>query len=115
MIKWDVKYEKDVGDKDENNKSISLKRKKLLERLSILQNRKQLENVENKNLKEKSEKENLMIKESKELLKVQNRASRVIVREMRAYIKYKKEIDALKGTKGKKDKKGGKDKKGKKK
>ena len=114
ISKWDGKYEKEVGMKDDEIKDISSRRRKLLEGLSILQNRKNLEIFSVSKEKEKNQQIAEEMKRSKDLLKKQNRASRVIVREMRAYIKFKKEMEALKG-KGKKDKKGGKDKKGKKK
>ena len=114
ISKWDVKYEKEVGIKDEEIKDVTLKRKKLLERLSVLQNRKNLEIIFEGKEKEKTALLAEEQKRNKDLLKRQNRAARVIVRELRAYVKFKKELEALKG-KGKKDKKGGKDKKGKKK
>jgi hypothetical protein len=52
-------------------------------------------------------------RQGRALLKRQNRASRVIVRELRAFIKYKKDMEALKGGKkgGKGAAKGGKGKK----
>lgn len=114
IAKWEMKYEREVGIKDEEIKDIVLKRKKLLERLSILQNRKNLEVISDAKEKEKATLIADEQKRNKDLLKLQNRASRVIVRELRGYVKFKKELEALKG-KNKKDKKGGKDKKGKKK
>ena len=98
---------------DENIKDLTTRRKKLLERLSVLQNRKQLEVAEEEAHQEAEEKGRQQEQLNKALLKRQNRASRVIVRELRAFIKYKRDSEAMKGGKGKK---GGKsDKKGKKK
>jgi hypothetical protein len=114
LSKWDAKYESEVGNMDDNIRDLTNRRKKLLERLSVLQNRKQLEVTEELARKEAEEKQLEIDAKNKVLLKRQNRASRVIVRELRIYIKYKKELEALKG--GGKGKKGGKgDKKGKKK
>ena len=118
MSSWEVRYEKEVGLKDDEIKNITLKRKKLLERLSILQNRKKLEILSDAEEKAKKLADAEEQKKEKDLLKRQNNAARVIVREMRDYLRYKKENDALKGkgkSKSKKDKKSGKEKKGKKK
>lgn len=113
---WEIKYDQEVGIKDSEIKTVTLKRKKLLERLSILQNRKNSEILSDAKEKEKKLEFLNQQKKEKELLKRQNNAAKVIVREIREYIKYKKETDALKGKgKSKKDKKSGKDKKGKKK
>ena len=114
LSKWDAKYESEVGSMDDNIRDLTSRRKKLLERLSVLQNRKQLEITEELARQETEEKQREIDAKNKVLLKRQNRAARVIVRELRIYIKYKKELEALKG--GGKGKKGGKgDKKGKKK
>jgi phosphopantetheine adenylyltransferase len=107
ISEWEVKYDLEINEKDKEIKNISKKRKNLLERLSILQNRKIVENLQNSKEMELKNIEIEKIKADKLLLKIQNRSTRVIVREIRAYIKYKKEVEALKG-KGKKDKKGGK-------
>jgi hypothetical protein len=113
LSRWEAKYESEVGQMDDNIKDLTTRRKKLLERLSVLQNRKQLEVAEDTARREAEEEEGRQEALSKALLKRQNRASRVIVRELRVYIKFKKDMEALKGSKGKKGGKG--DKKGKKK
>ena len=118
MGSWEIRYEKEVGVKDDEIKRITLKRKKLLERLSTLQNRKKSEILSDAEEKAKKLADAEEQKKEKDLLKRQNNAARVIVREIREYLRYKKENDTLKGkgkSKSKKDKKSGKEKKGKKK
>jgi hypothetical protein len=107
ISEWETKYDLEIKEKDNQIKNVSKKRQNLLERLSILQNRKIVENLQNSKETELKNIEIEKIKSDKLLLKIQNRSTRVIVREIKAYIKYKKEVEALKG-KSKKDKKGGK-------
>jgi hypothetical protein len=113
LSRWEARYESEVGQMDDDIKDLTTRRKKLLERLSVLQNRKQVEVAEDTARREAEEEGRQQEALSKALLKRQNRASRVIVRELRVFIKYKKDMEALKGGKGKKGGKG--DKKGKKK
>jgi hypothetical protein len=112
LARWDLKYDTDVNIKDEEIANLSKDRAALLEQLSILQERKKLELLAEKKLQEEEEMEASLAKNKKELLKRQNRAARRIVKEMRAFVKHKKDLEALGGgaKKGKKEK-GGKKKK----
>ena len=114
ISQWDVKYEHDVGELDNEIANTTNKRNSLLEKLEQLQARRavDLENERIENEQKAIAKEN--DKKARKMLKRQNQASRVIQREMRAFVKRKRELEALKGGSTKK-KGGGKDKKGKKK
>lgn len=111
---WENRYETEIGLKDEETKDISLKRKKLLERLCILQKRKNVEMVTEAIEIERAAERDEEILKNKALFKLQNSAARVIAREMREYVKHKKLSDAL-NSKTKKGKKTGEKKKSKKK
>lgn len=111
---WENRYETEIGLKDEETKDITIKRKKLLERLCILQKRKNVEVAFEAIENEKAAVQKEEILRSKALFKLQNAAARVIVREMREYVKHKKLSDAL-NSKTKKGKKSGEKKKSKKK
>lgn len=101
---WDARYLREVGAKDEETKDINLKRKKLLERLSALQFRKDSELAHDKQELEKANQLVLAIKQGKALLKRQNAAAVIIVREFREFMKYKNDLNTtkVKGKKGKK-------------
>ena len=113
VARWEGKYESEVGAMDEAIRDLTGRRKKLLERLSVLQNRRQVEVAAETAAREAKEAEAEKERQGRALLKRHNRASRVIVRELRAFIKYKKDMEALKGGKkgGKGAAKGGKGKK----
>lgn len=112
--KWETRYESEIGVKDEETRDISQKRKKLLERLSVLQKRKNLEIISDTLEKEKAAQLAEELRKSKAVDKLQHTAARVIIRELRAYVKNKKDIDAIKANE-KKEKKINKEKKTKKK
>ena len=101
---WQIKHEKEICLKDEDIKSTVTLRKNLLGRLYVLQNRKNIELIADSKEKELSRQQEEEKEATKNLLKRQNRAARTIVTEMRAYLKYKKEIEILKGI-AKKEKK----------
>lgn len=111
---WETRYDLEIGVKDEETKDISLKRKKLLERLSVLQKRKNLEIISDTLETEKAAQLAEELRKSKVINKLEHTAARVIIRELRAYVKHKKDIDAFKANE-KKEKKINKEKKTKKK
>jgi hypothetical protein len=104
---WDARYLREVGAKDEETKDINLKRKKLLERLSALQFRKNSELEHDTKELEKANQLVLELKQRKALLKRQNAAAVIIVREFREYMKFKNDLNTtkVKGKKGKKSSK----------
>lgn len=112
VAQWEAKYEAEMAEIEQETATVNAKREALLDKLHALQGRMEREtNLQQaeavaKQLRLDQE------KQAREDLKKQNRAARKIVKELRSYIKRKKELDALKGD-GKKKK--GKDKKGKKK
>ncbi len=114
VAQWDAKYEGEIGDMDNDIAVTTTKRNNLLEKLELLQARRQVdiaqELADAEALAAQKERE----RQEKLLVKKQNRASRTIQRELRSFVKRKKELEALKGD-GKKKKAGAKDKKAKKK
>ena len=113
IARWDAKYETEVGDIDNEIRLITTHRSSLLDNLSMLQARKQLELDEERSKREATDLEVEMIRQKKALTKKQNAAARTIQRELRALVKRKKEMEAIKGDgkKGKKEKGGKKGKK----
>ncbi len=109
LDKWETKYEQDIGDMTRDITNITDQRNTLLENLASLKARKEEEILRDAALKEKEIFELAEAKKKRELLKRQNKAARRIQKEMRNFVKRKKEIEALGG--GKKEKKGGKGKK----
>eukprot|EP01038_Epipyxis_sp_PR26KG_P016224 gene16224-22079_t len=113
ILQWEAKYDSEIGEMDAEILSMTTKRNALLDKLNALQNRRQTdianELVEQEKIQQQKDEEQRL----KTLKKKQNRAARTIQRELKAYMKRKKELEALKGDS--KKKKGGKDKKGKKK
>ena len=101
---WQIKHETEVGELDEDIRILTSRRKNLSEELCLLQNKKRLQSIKEVIDKENEKIERLKEEEKNALLKKQNRAARVIVREIRAYVKLKKLLDAFKG-KGIKEKK----------
>ena len=109
---WESKYEAEMAEIERETASVNSKRETLLEKLHALQIRKE-QDTEKDILEEAARKMKMeQEKQARADLKRQNRAARKIVKELRQYIKRKKELEALKGD-GKKKK--GKDKKDKKK
>lgn len=106
---WESKYDSEIGDLDSKIGVTTMKRDNLLEKLHSLQARQEEHKEEERVKQEAKDLKIELARQEKEALKLANRASRKIVKEFRAYIKRKKELDALKGD-GKKKK--GKDKKG---
>lgn len=96
IVKWDVKYEKDTGNLDNEIKKMVADRTQLLEKLTALQIRKNQEVRDELAKKAQEEMEVRKAIETKELLKLQNRAARAIQRQMRRYVKRKKELNAIK-------------------
>ena len=107
---WDARYLREVGAKDEETKDINLKRKKVLDRLSELQFRKDSELAHDAQEVAKAYQVVLELKQGKALLNRQNAAAVIIVREFREYMKYKNDLNTKK-VKGKKGKKISKEKK----
>ena len=109
LDKWETKYEQDIGDMTRDITNITDQRNTLLENLASLKARKEEEILRDAALKEKEIFELAEAKKKRELLKRQNKAARRIQKEMRNFVKRKKEIESLGG--GKKEKKAGKGKK----
>ena len=109
IAKWDAKYEKDVTEMDNEINLVTTQRIGLLENLSILQTRRGEELLIENAKKDAADLEAELARQKKDLLKRQNKAARKIQKEMRGFLKRKKDIEAISGA-GKK--KGG-DKKGK--
>lgn len=101
-----------MGVLDIRIKTLSNDRTDLLERLTILQARRQKETDEERVKKEQADFEMELERQRKVDLKKQNAAARKIQKEMRIYVKRKQEADALKEAgKKKKGSGGGKKKK----
>ena len=109
ICSWDARYLIEVGAKDDETRDIISKRKKLCDRLSTLQHRKHLELASDAQKVEKANQLVLELNEKKTLLKLQNAAAKIIIREFREYVRYKKNVTTTK-TKGKKGKKNSKEK-----
>jgi chromosome segregation ATPase len=104
---WDAKYETEIGEIDGDIAATTARRNALLEKLEKLQARRHVD-VEQEAASETAqaqEKERLRLE--KIAAKRANIASRTIQRELRAFVKRKKELDAIRGD-GKKKKAGGK-------
>jgi ribosomal protein L30/L7E len=110
---WESKYDNEIGEIDGNISIMNTKRNNLLEKLSALQSRRAID-VEKERLDQAAfEAETERKKAEKARKKKQNRSARAIQRAIRAYVKRKKDLEAIKND-GKKAK-GGKKEKGKKK
>jgi hypothetical protein len=116
VAEWESKYDTEIADIDGTISIVSLKRTNLLEKLSMLQERRQNDLAAEEAEREAERLRQADIKEQKAQLKKQNRAARTLQRELRAFTKRKKELEAIKGDGKKKGKggKGGDKKKGKK-
>jgi len=115
IAKWENKYDVEIGDMDKELALITEHKESLVQKLEILQARRQVELDEERAQKEAADLEGEMGRQKKALAKRQNMAAKAIQREMRTFLKRKKELEALNpGKKGKGGGKGG-DKKGKKK
>ena len=113
VAKWEAKYDADVGAMDEKIEQIRARRTSLLDKLTVLQSRRQIEIEEGIRQKEAAAHEAKMKKIRDAEEKKKNMAARSIQNSMRNYVKRKKELELLKGE-GKKKKGGkGKGKKGK--
>lgn len=107
LTEWEGKYEQDVGDMDQNIETLTGKQTLLNEKLTLLQARKEKDLKEEQAIREANDLRIELEARQAALLKLQNRAARKIVREIRSYVKRKKELEALYGgKKGKKEKKG---------
>jgi len=115
VAEWEQKYDSEIAEIDGTISIVTLKRTNLLEKLSLLQQRRERDLALEAAEREAERLKELNIKEQKALLKRQNRASRTLQREMRAFVKRKKELEAIRGEGKKKGKAGKGDKKGKKK
>ena len=109
---WEARYEHDIGDMDNQIKKLTAKRTTLLDKLSLLQARRQREMEDENKSKLEGDRLAAMRRQKEEEERRQNAASRRIQLAMRVYVKRKKELEALKGE-SKKKKSSGKDGKGK--
>lgn len=111
---WEMKYESEISEIDNSITLMSNKRNTLLSKLSSLQTRKTQDDEFTRQKEIQAAAEKAKVQFEKELNKKQQKASRVIQRTLRSFVKRKKELEATKNE-GKKAKTGkGKDKKGKK-
>lgn len=109
---WESKYDTEIGELDSSIALMTSKRNSLLDKLSILQAR-MSKDTEEENIRAAAAAAEARWKQAeKDLIKRQNRCARSIQRNMRAYIKRKKDLDQLKND-GKKAKGGKKGKDGK--
>lgn len=115
LSRWEAKYEANIGEMDDTIKKITDKRKALLDKLSVLQARRHQEMEDEMKAKAALEMETKMRKARAIEEGRKNGAASAIQAALRSYIKRCKELEAIKGTGGKKAKGGGKGKKGKKK
>ncbi len=113
IAQWEGKYDNEIGEIDGNISIMTTKRNNLLEKLSLLQARRATDQEREKKEQMALEAEEDRKKAEKALKKKQNKCARAIQRALRAFIKRKKELEAIKND-GKKAK-GGKKEKGKKK
>mmetsp|Transcript_39419 Transcript_39419/g.78458 ORF Transcript_39419/g.78458 Transcript_39419/m.78458 type:complete len:403 (-) Transcript_39419:65-1273(-) len=111
VAEWEQKYDSEIAEADGNISILSLKRTNLLEKLSLLQERRRkdiaLEEAEQEAERVRLQEE----KEQKIMQKKENRAARTLQREIRSFSKRKKELEAIKGEGKKKGKAGKGDKK----
>lgn len=115
VLAWESKYEMEVGEMDAKIKSMTDKRNEQLEKLSVLQMRKQHEVEEELKQQEEAERE-LKVKRAKEMdEKRRGKAAKILQRTIRGFIKRCKELEAMGGGGKKKKGAGGKKGKGKKK
>lgn len=112
IASWEAKYDKDVGQLDAKTNELTRERIILLEKLTILQERRQKELDAEKARKEQADFELELERQRKVDLKKQNAAAKKIQKEIRTFVKRKQEADALKEA-AKKKKKGGGEGKGK--
>lgn len=107
IARWEGKYDSEVGEMENSIRSITMDRTALLEKLSILQARKAVEDRDAKARKEAKDLEEELARQRVALLKKQNKAARRIQKELRSFVKRKKDLEALKGADKKKGGKGG--------
>ena len=113
VAEWEGKYDHEVGEMDGTISVMTMKRDSLLEKLSHLQERRAADLAREKKEDEAAREAAEAERDHHIMVKKQNRAAHTLQRELKAYSKRKKELEAIKGD-GKK-KKGKGDKKGKKK
>ena len=109
LSKWEQKYDQDVGALDSQIRALTNDRTSLLEKLDILRARRQKELDAENARKEQAAFEAELARQQAEELKQQNSAAKKIQKELKAYVKRKLEIEAMKPAK--KGKGGGKGKK----
>ena len=113
---WEHTHTTEIDMIDADTRNLQLERDNLQSKLFLLRERKQQEIAEDRARKERDDLEKEMKKQQQLLKKRQNKAARCIQREIRNFVKRKKEFELINGATKKKGK-GGKDKgkKGKKK
>jgi IQ domain-containing protein G len=108
LAAWESKYDRDIGGLDKQLNDLTTSRTELLEKLSILRERKKVEDDVARAKKEQEDLERELERQKIADLKKRNAAARRIQRDLRIYVQRKKEYEAIKEA-GKK-KKGGKGK-----
>lgn len=96
IAQWEGKYDNEIGEIDGNISIMTTKRNNLLEKLSLLQARRATDLDREKKEQLELEAEEERRKAEKALKKKQNKCARAIQRALRAFIKRKKELDAIK-------------------
>lgn len=107
---WEGRYDTEITDMDDSIKKLTIDQTNLREKLHVLRTRKEVEIQEERAKKERDDLEKEMKKQQIALKKRQNKAARCIQRDLRAYVKRKKELELINGAtkkkgKGKGDKK----------
>lgn len=108
LAAWEAKYDRDIGGLDKQLNDLTSTRTELLEKLSILRERKKVEDDVVRAKKEQEDLERELERQKIANMKKRNAAARRIQRDLRIYVQRKKEYEAIKEA-GKK-KKGGKGK-----
>lgn len=115
LKKWDIKYEKDIGEIDEKIRKATHERNKLVEKLYVLQDRKEIEIKEEKEMIIKTAQESKLSLQNESVGMRQNIAARKIQNMLKLYIRHQKaragNTKAKSGKKKEGDAKGGKKKK----
>jgi len=107
---WDKKYDGDIEDMDHKIEHLTATRDQQLVQLEELRARRQVELDAERELREEANLKAENARREKALMKRQNKAAKVLQRELRGYLKRKAEFEALNPKKGGKGGKGKKKK-----
>jgi hypothetical protein len=107
LASWDAKYEADIGGLDTRLNDLTAARTELLDKLSVLRDRKKVELDAQRAKKEQEDLDRELERQRIADLKKQNAAARRIQRDLRVFVQRKKEYEAIKEAGKKKKGKGG--------